>query len=305
MFTVITRFAPSPTGFLHIGNIRTAFFSWLYSRKNNGKFILRIEDTDINRSNKNYSDYIFYILEWLGLYWDEGPIFQSNRLSFYKEIINKMLIKGLAYKCFCSKERINRLRYICKKKKIKPIYDRFCRNKDFFSKKNKCYVIRFKNNIKGKIFFNDIIYGKISINNYELDDFVIQRSNGIPTYNFCVSVDDYYMNITHVIRGNEHINNTPKQINILNSLNYKLPFYAHLPIILDKNKKKLSKRNINSNIFNYINNGFLPESILNYIIRLGWSYGNKEIFNINEMKYLFNLKDINKSPCIINIDKLK
>ncbi len=303
MNNVITRFAPSPTGYLHIGNIRTALYSWLYARRKSGNFFLRIEDTDIYRNNKKYIDYIFYVLEWLGLYWDKKPIYQSKRIYLYKKIISYMLNKNLVYKCYCSNKRLEKIRKICLLNKIKPRYDNYCRKKKL-DIKNKSYVIRFKNPLKGKVLFKDKVFGNISINNNELDDFIILRSNGIPTYNFCVVVDDYYTSITHVIRGEEHINNTFKQINIINSLNYYIPNYVHLPLILNKKHKKLSKRDSSSDIKKYIKCGFLPESILNSLLRLGWSYKNNEIFHIHEMKNLFNLKNIKKSSCILNFKKL-
>ncbi len=301
---IITRFAPSPTGYLHIGNIRVAFYSWLYSRKYNGKFILRIEDTDVYKSNnKKYYDYIFYILEWLGLYWDEKPYYQSDRIDLYKSVIDYMLENNLAYKCYCTHERLNNIRNICIKNKIKPKYDRYCRNKSY-KNKNTSYVVRFKNPLKGFTCFNDILFKKISINNIELDDIIIQRSNGLPTYNFCVVVDDYYMNISHIIRGQDHINNTPRQINIINSLNYNIPNYLHLPIILDINGKKLSKSNFSSNILNYINEGFIPDSILNYLFNLGRNNKENEIIDFHKMKFIFDFKYFNKSPCILDIKKI-
>ncbi len=299
---VITRFAPSPTGYLHIGNIRSALYSWLYARKNNGKFILRIEDTEYNKLNKKYSEYILYSLEWLGLYWDE-IYYQSDRLKKYTNMINYMLSKNLAYKCFCSIERLNNIRNICIKKGLKPKYDNFCRNK-FFNYKNIPYVIRFKNPLNGNVLLNDIIFKKIIFNNNQLDDFIIQRSNGMPTYNFCVIVDDYYMSISHIIRGEDHINNTPKQINILKSLNYNIPKYIHLPIILNTNKEKISKKNFLFNIKKYIYDGYLPISILNYLFNLGRFNINYKFNNINEMKYINNLFKLNKSPCIIDNKKI-
>ncbi len=302
---IITRFAPSPTGYLHIGNIRTALYGWLYARKYNGKFILRIEDTNNINSNKKYSDYILYILEWLGLYWDEKIYYQSKRIDIYNKIINYMLINNLAYKCYCSNKRINYLYKKCIKKNIKFKYDRYCRNpRNKRKNKNLNYVVRFKNPLSGNLLFKDLLYGNIIINNENLDDIIIKRSNGLPTYNFCVVVDDYYMSITHIIRGEDHISNTPKQINIIKSLNYRIPNYLHLPIILDNNCNKLSKKNSFFNIQNYIDNGFLPDSILNYLLRLGWSYKNYEIVHFNQMKYLFNLNRLNKSPCILNIKKM-
>ncbi len=303
MNNIITRFAPSPTGYLHIGNIRTALYSWLYARKNNGKFFLRIEDTDITRNNSKYVSHIFYVLEWLGLYWDDDPLFQSKRIDLYVYIINDMIKKGLAYKCYCSYERLNKLRNFCLLNKIKPKYDNFCRNKNL-NKKNSSYVVRFKSPLNGKTFFKDKVFKNVTTSNSELDDFIILRSNGIPTYNFCVVFDDYNMSITHVIRGEEHINNTPKQVNIIKSLNYFVPYYIHLPIILDEKKKKLSKRNLDSNIKKYLKSGFLPEAILNSLLRLGWSYKNNEIFYVHEIKSIFSFKNINKSPCILNYKKL-
>ncbi len=302
---IITRFAPSPTGYLHIGSIRTALYSWLYARKYNGKFILRIEDTDINRSNKKYVKHILYVLEWLGLYWDDQPYYQSDRYDFYQDIINTMLNKGLAYKCFCSRERLEFVRNICLTKKKDFLYDGFCRDK-CFSYKKKNYIVRFKNIIDKSVFiFYDIVYGKIIISNNKIDDFIIRRSNGIPTYNFCVSLDDYDMCVSHIIRGNDHLNNTPKQIKILDSLNLKVPLYAHLPMILNVNKEKMSKRSKNFNLKRYIKSGFLPESVLNYIVRLGWSYRDKELFSLNEMKCLFSLEKVRKSSCCLNNKKIK
>ncbi len=300
---IITRFAPSPTGYLHIGNIRSALYSWLYARKNNGKFILRIDDTEYNKLNKKYSDYILYSLEWLGLYWDDKVYYQSDRIEKYINIINYMLSNNLAYKCFCSVDRLNYIRNICIKKGLKPKYDNFCRNKNF-NYKNIPYVVRFKNPLNKNISFNDIIFKKIIFNNNQLDDFIIQRSNGIPTYNFCVVIDDYDMSISHIIRGEDHINNTPKQINILKSLKYNIPKYIHLPIILDENKKKISKKNFLFNIKNYIYNGYLPISILNYLLNLGRFCINNKFNSIYEMKYINNLFGLNKSPCIVNNKKI-
>ncbi len=303
MNNIITRFAPSPTGYLHIGNIRSALYSWLYARKNNGIFFLRIEDTDIKRNNQKYIDNIFYVLEWLGLYWDDKPIYQSKRIDFYKQIIFDMLNKNLAYKCYCDINRLKKIRRVCLLNNIKPRYDGYCRKKKKLIK-NKSYVIRFKNPLLGKIIFKDIVFGNLKIFNHELDDFIILRSNGIPTYNFCVVADDFNMSVTHVIRGEDHINNTFKQINIINTLNYNVPKYVHLPMILNKEGQKLSKRDSSSDINDYIKSGFLPESILNSLLRLGWSYKNNEIFYIHEMIKIFNFKNIKKSSCILNFKKM-
>ncbi|WMC18897.1 MAG: glutamate--tRNA ligase [Enterobacteriaceae bacterium PSpicST2] len=301
---IITRFAPSPTGYLHIGGARTALYSWLFSRSNKGLFILRIEDTDINRSNTKSVKSIIEGLKWLKIDWDIGPIFQTNNLYKYKKIINKMLNDGNAYKCYCSKNRLNLLRKYQIKNNIKPRYDKFCIN---FIKKNlnkKKYVIRFLNPKNGYVIFNDKVRGLIKVNNKELDDFIICRKNGIPTYNFSSVIDDLDMNITHIIRGEEHINNTPKQINIFKSLNSKIPKYAHVSTILGNDRKKLSKRYFSNNINEYKHNGYIPEAFINYILKLGWSYKNKEIFTISEMKKYFNFKNFIKSSSIFDIKKL-
>ncbi|VFP81340.1 glutamate--tRNA ligase [Buchnera aphidicola] len=300
-----TRFSPSPTGLLHIGGLRTALYSWLFARKNNGTFILRIEDTDIKRVNNNSIKDILYVLNYLGLFWDKEPVYQSSRLKIYKDIISSMLKNNIAYKCYCSQERLDGLRKNQILNKQKPKYDRKCRYKNSCVKKfNIPYVVRFKNPISGLVKFTDMIRGEICTSNEELDDLIIQRSNGMPTYNFCVVIDDWKMNITHIIRGEDHINNTPRQINLLNALNARIPVYAHVSMILDSQGKKLSKRNHVMSVSNYINKGFIPEAILNYVLRLGWSYKDKEIFTINEMKNLFNLQSLSKSPSIINDKKL-
>ncbi|WP_422667530.1 glutamate--tRNA ligase [Buchnera aphidicola] len=301
---IITRFAPSPTGNLHIGSIRTALYSWLFARRYNGKFILRIEDTDCERSKSESVQSILDGLKWLGLYWDEGPYFQSKRLKRYQNIIKDMLNNGYAYKCFCSIKKLEEEKKNQILKGEKPRYNHACRylkNNHFFDND---YVIRFKNPLSGKVIFNDKVRGKISINNEELDDLIIQRSNGIPTYNLCVVVDDLDMNVTHVIRGEDHINNTPRQINILKILGAKIPVYAHVSMIFNEEGQKISKRNNAINIMEYRNNGILPEALLNYIIRLGWSYGNQEIFTLKEMQSLFNLESISKSSSIINVKKM-
>lgn len=299
-----TRFAPSPTGNLHIGSIHTALYSWLFARHNNGKFVLRIEDTDLERSTSVSIKSILDGLKWLGLDWDEGPYFQTQRLERYKQVIKMMLEQGTAYKCFCSLKKLEKERSIQILQGCKPRYSRICRNLKNLNIFNREYVVRFKNPLFGQVVFNDKIRGKITFNNTELDDLIIQRSNGMPTYNFCVVIDDLDMKITHVIRGEDHINNTPRQINILKSLGAEIPIYAHLSMILDEEGNKISKRKNAMNITQYYENGFLSEALLNYIIRLGWSYGDKEIFNIIEMKKLFNLEAISKSSSIISLKKL-
>ncbi|XBC39799.1 MAG: glutamate--tRNA ligase [Buchnera aphidicola (Chaetogeoica yunlongensis)] len=302
---VKTRFAPSPTGPLHIGSIRTALYSWLYAKNKNGKFVLRIEDTDFKRSTSDFVVEIIDNLKWLGLNWDEGPYFQSKKLEYYKDIIGKMLKCGLAYKCYCTCDRLLRLR----KRQIllgeKPKYDRKCRDLFKNNISNTDYSVRFCNPDVGYVSFNDAIRGKISIKNTELDDLIIQRANGLPTYNFCVTVDDRDMEITHVIRGDDHISNTPRQINILKALGAHIPIYAHVSMILSENKKKLSKRNtVVTSISEYRSKGYLPEALLNYIVRLGWSHGNQEIFCVEDMIRNFSFKSINNSACCLNEKKL-
>ncbi|WP_395480042.1 glutamate--tRNA ligase [Candidatus Curculioniphilus buchneri] len=299
-----TRFAPSPTGYLHIGSVRTALYSWLFARSQGGKFVLRIEDTDLERSTQPAIEAIINSMNWLNLDWDEGPYFQTTRFNRYNIVIENMLSNGNAYRCYCSKERINSLR----KKQIaqlkKPRYDGHCRNRNRHYISKNPYVVRFRNPQEGSIIFNDLIHGPIEFKNQELDDLVIRRADGSPTYNFCAAIDDHDMKITHVIRGNDHINNTPRQINILKSLDAPIPSYAHLSIILGNDGKKLSKRHDVGSIIQYRDDGFLPEALLNYLVRLGWSHGNQEIFNLEQMKNMFNLKSVSKSNSTFNVEKL-
>ncbi|XBC38246.1 MAG: glutamate--tRNA ligase [Buchnera aphidicola (Floraphis choui)] len=301
---VRTRFAPSPTGDLHIGSVRTALYAWLFSKSNKGKFILRIEDTDIKRSTKAAISEIIKNLKWLGLDWDEGPYFQSNKIEYYQNIINSMIESRLAYRCYCTTERLCHLRKSQLLVGKKPKYDRRCRN-ILKSNNTDCeYVVRFCNPLYGMVSFVDEIRGRILFDNKELDDVIIQRTNGIPTYNFCAAIDDRDMKITHVIRGEDHINNTPRQINLLQALGSQIPIYAHVSMILDINGKKLSKRKEVVSISEYRLQGYLPESLLNYIVRLGWAYGNQEIFNINDIIKVFTLNRISKSPSRFDINKL-
>ncbi|QJC30227.1 glutamate--tRNA ligase [Enterobacteriaceae endosymbiont of Neohaemonia nigricornis] len=299
---IITRFAPSPSGYLHIGNIRTALYSWLFARKNNGIFILRIEDTNAKKIQNNFLENIVNSLKWLNIDWDKGPYLQSTKLNTYKKIINNMLNKGIAYKCYCSKSLLKKDKEKQILLGIKTKYNGRCRNNTI--KQNIPYVVRFRMPHIGSTTFKDLVRGNITINNIELDDFIIQRSDGTPTYNFCVVIDDLDMNITHIIRGEEHINNTPKQINIIKALNKPIPYYVHVSIITNKFGKKISKKHQDINILQYKKDGYLPQALLNYILRLGWSYGNKEIFTLQEMKQLFSLKQLNKSPSIFDINKL-
>ncbi|MBX4181090.1 glutamate--tRNA ligase [Sodalis sp. CWE] len=299
-----TRFAPSPTGCLHIGNARTALYSWLFARHYGGKFILRIEDTDAKRSIQPAIKSIMNDMIWLTLDWDEGPYFQTRRLQRYNFIINEMLLKGTAYLCYCSKKRLQLLRTELIAQGKKPRYDGCCRNKHKNYSDDTPFVVRFRNPRDGVVIFNDLIYGPIKFSNQELDDFIIRRSDGTPTYNFCSVVDDSDMKISHVIRGEEHINNTPRQINIFRALGLSIPKYAHVPFILDNSGKKISKRHGAIDIMQYRNNGFLPEALLNCLVRLGWSHGNQEIFNIEEMKQLFNFNSISRSASTFSIKKL-
>ncbi|VFP79578.1 glutamate--tRNA ligase [Candidatus Erwinia haradaeae] len=302
---VKTRFSPSPTGYLHLGGARTALYSWLFARHHGGQFVLRIEDTDLQRSKKNISDDIIADLRWLNLDWDEGPYYQTKRLDRYYSIIHQMLKTNNAYKCYCSKERLESLRQNQIANGKKPHYDGYCRNHYTSNSEYKTYVVRFCNPQEGFVIFKDEILGIIKFSNRELDDFIICRSDGTPTYNFCVVIDDWDMKITHVIRGADHINNTPRQINLIKALGADLPIYAHVSMIFGCDGKKLSKRHGAIRVIEYRNEGYLPETLLNYLLRLGWSYGNQEIFNINEMKNLFTLHAMSKSPSIMNLKKLK
>ncbi|MCK5647566.1 MAG: glutamate--tRNA ligase [Gammaproteobacteria bacterium] len=304
--TVRTRFAPSPTGYLHIGGARTALFSWLYARRHQGKFILRIEDTDRERSTQEAVDVILEGMQWLGLDHDEGPFYQTQRMDRYKEVIQKLLDDGHAYKCYCSKEELDVMREKQMANKEKARYDRRCRNlgEAPADKVDVVPVIRFKTNIDGEVVINDHVKGRIIINNKELDDLIIARGDGTPTYNLVVVIDDLDMGISHVIRGDDHLNNTPRQINILKGMDAPIPEYAHLPMILDEQGAKLSKRHGAANLLNYREEGYLPEALLNYLVRLGWSHGDQEIFSVDEMIALFDLDDINKSASSINPDKL-
>ncbi len=304
--TVKTRFAPSPTGYLHIGGARTALFSWLYARKNKGSFVLRIEDTDRERSTQEAVDVILEGMQWLGLTHDEGPFYQTQRMDRYKEVIQQLLANGHAYKCYCSKEELEAMREQQMANKEKARYDRRCRDLTAppAGREGIEPVIRFKTPLEGEVVINDHVKGQIVIKNQELDDLIIARGDGTPTYNLVVVIDDLDMGMTHIIRGDDHLNNTPRQINILRAMGADIPEYAHLPMILDEKGAKLSKRHGAANLLNYREEGYLPEALLNYLVRLGWSHGDQEIFSIEEMTELFELDDINKSASSINPDKL-
>jgi glutamyl-tRNA synthetase len=301
--TVRTRFAPSPTGFLHIGGLRTALFSWLYARRLGGKFVLRIEDTDLERSTEAAIQQILDGMEWAGLDHDEGPFFQTKRFGRYKEIIDEMLVQGTAYRCYCTKAELDQLRADQTARGEKPRYDGRWRDRSD-ARPGVDPVVRFKNPQAGEVVVEDVVHGPVVFQNSELDDLIIARSDGSPTYNFCVVVDDMDMGITHVIRGDDHLNNTPRQMNMLAALGAKLPVYAHLPMILGSDGAKLSKRHGAVSVLQYRDEGFLPEAVLNYLVRLGWSHGDQEIFSLAEMTDLFDIRDVNKSASAFNGDKL-
>ncbi len=299
-----TRFAPSPTGMLHIGGIRTALFSWLIAKKNKGEFILRIEDTDRERSTDEAVDVILQGMQWLGLTADNEPIFQTARFDRYKEIIQQLLEQGNAYYCYCTKEEVDAMREAAMAKGEKPRYNGYWRDNNETPPEGIDPVIRFKNPLDGEVVVNDLIQGEVVFNNSELDDLIIARSDGTPTYNLTVAIDDMDMGVTDIIRGDDHLNNTPRQMNILSALSADIPNYAHVPMILGPDGKKLSKRDGAASVLQYRDEGILPEALLNYLVRLGWSHGDQEIFSIDEMIKLFDLKDVNKSAAAINPDKL-
>ena len=299
-----TRFAPSPTGSLHIGGVRTALFSWLYAKHNQGEFILRIEDTDRERSTDESTQIILDSMKWLGLDFDEGPYYQSARLERYKEVIKQLIETGNAYYCYCTKEEVNTMRDEAIKRGEKPRYNGFWRDRKESPPSDVDPVVRFKTPLDGQIIVDDLVQGKVVFDNKELDDLIIARADGSPTYNLTVVVDDMDMKITDVIRGDDHFNNTPRQVNILNALDMPLPNYAHVPMILSEAGKKISKRDDISNILKYKNDGYLHEAILNYLVRLGWSKGDQEVFSIEEMISEFDIKDVNKSASRINNEKL-
>ncbi len=304
--TVITRFAPSPTGYLHVGGARTALYSWLHAQKNNGEFILRIEDTDRERSTDEAVQAILDGMEWLGLAHTQGPFYQTKRFDRYKEATLQMLEEGTAYRCYCSKERLEALREEQMANKQKPRYDGTCRHLTKEQQQlDKPFVVRFKNPEDGDVVWQDAVKGEIRIANKELDDLIIARTDGTPTYNFTVVIDDWDMKITQVIRGDDHVNNTPRQINIFEALNAPVPEYAHVAMILGDDGKKLSKRHGAVSVMQYRDEGFFKQALLNYLVRLGWSHGDQEIFSLEEMKSLFDIHDINKAASAFNTDKLR
>ena len=306
--TVRTRFAPSPTGFLHIGGARTALFSWAYAKKHGGKFILRIEDTDVERSTPAAVQAILDGMEWLGLDYDEGPFYQMQRMETYKKVLQTMLDAGTAYHCYSSKDELDALRESQMQQGNKPRYDGKWRPEAGKTlpiiPPNISPTIRFKNPQTGVVAWDDLVKGRIEIANAELDDLIIARADGTPTYNFCVVVDDFEMGITQVIRGDDHVNNTPRQINMLVALGATIPQYAHLSMILGDDGQKLSKRHGAVSVTQYSDDGYLPEAVLNYLARLGWSHGDAEIFNMQQFCEWFDLDHITASAAQFNTEKL-
>jgi glutamyl-tRNA synthetase len=303
MAEVRTRFAPSPTGDLHIGGARTALFSWLLARHAHGAFILRIEDTDVARSTQESIQVILDAMTWLGMDWDEGPFYQTQRMSLYQEAGEKLLREGRAYRCYCTPDELEKKREAALKAGIKPKYDRTCLDRKSFPP-GKPSAIRFLSPDTGKTMVEDLIQGRVEFDNTELDDLIILRSDGFPTYNFSVVVDDATMGITHVIRGNDHLNNTPRQIQIYQALGYPLPQFGHVSMILGPDKKKLSKRHGAQSVMEYQKLGYLPQAVVNYLVRLGWAYGDQEEFTREELIEKFSLEAVGRSAAAINPGKL-
>ena len=297
-----TRFAPSPTGFLHIGGARTALFNWLFARHNGGEFVLRIEDTDQIRSTDESTKAILDAMSWLGLTWDEGPHFQAQRVDLHREMVQKLLQEGKAYYCTCTPEELEAKRKEALATGKKPKYDGACRDKNL--KKTTGSVVRFRGAQTGMTVVEDLIKGNITFNNDELDDLIIERSDGYPTYNFAVVIDDALMNITHVIRGDDHVNNTPRQILLYEALGFAVPKFAHVPMILGSDKTRLSKRHGATSVMAYKEMGYLPEALVNYLVRLSWAHGDQEIFSQQELIDLFTLDAVGKSPAVFNPEKL-
>jgi glutamyl-tRNA synthetase len=307
---VRTRFAPSPTGYLHIGGARTALFSWAYARRHAGKFVLRIEDTDLERSTEESVKAILDAMSWLGLDWDEGPFFQMQRLARYREIADRLIAQGLAYPCWATKEELDAMRERQRARGEKPRYDgrwrpERARAAGLTPPADRPPVVRFRNPDEGDVVFNDLVKGPITVANAELDDLVLLRADGVPTYNFGVVVDDIDMEITHVIRGDDHVNNTPRQINIFRALGAELPRFAHVPMILGADGERLSKRHGAVSVMQYRDDGYLPEALLNYLARLGWSHGDEEIFSKPRFVEWFDLVHVSRSPAQFNPEKLR
>ena len=307
LMSVVTRFAPSPTGYLHVGGARTALYSWLYAKRHNGKFILRIEDTDLERSTPEAVQAILDGMSWLGMEGDGEVFYQTKRFDIYKKYVQQLVDDQKAYKCFCSKERLETLRSEQEAKGERTKYDGKCRDlseSEVAAHGDAPFVIRFKNPLDGAVEFKDSIRGDMSISNEEMDDLIIQRTDGTPTYNFCVVIDDWEMGMSHVIRGEDHLLNTPRQINIFKALGATVPQYAHCSMILGDDGKKLSKRHGAVSVMQYRDDGYLPQAVINYLVRLGWSHGDQEIFSLEELFELFDINDINNSASAFNTEKL-
>ncbi len=300
--TVRTRFAPSPTGYLHVGGARTALFSWLYARKHGGQFVLRVEDTDLERSTAESVNAILEGMTWLGLEYDEGPFFQTERFARYGEVIERLLAEGRAYRCDCTRERLDALREEQMGRKEKPRYDGHCRGREVSP--DSPHVVRFRTPVEGVTVIDDLVQGRVTIPNGELDDLIIRRSDGSPTYNLTVVVDDLDMGISHVIRGDDHLNNTPRQVHILKALGAEPPRYAHVPMILGDDGSRLSKRHGSVSVVQYREQGYLPEALLNYLVRLGWSHGDQEVFSLDEMLEHFDIDGVNKAASRFDHEKL-
>lgn len=299
---IITRFPPSPTGYLHIGGVRTALFNWLYAKKTKGSFILRIEDTDTMRSTKVSVDAIIKSLEWLGIDWDQGPYFQSQRHDIYQEYIEKLIKSESAYYCSCTPEQVDAMRKKARHSGLKPMYDGTCRDKNL--KKDKNMVVRLKTPKKGSIIVEDIVKKDTAFQNKEIDDFIIQRSDGTVMYNFAVVIDDITMSVNTIIRGDDHFINTPKQMLIYQTLRAKLPVFAHVPMVLGPDKTRLSKRHGAMSVSEYKDMGFLPDAMINYLVRLGWSHGDQEFFTRKELIKKFDLEHLGKSASMFDSNKL-
>jgi glutamyl-tRNA synthetase len=302
MAKIRSRFAPSPTGYLHIGGARTALFSYLFARGKGGTFVLRIEDTDRERSTTESVQAIFDGLRWLRIDWDEGPFFQSQRDDLYKERVRDLERRGRAYRCYCTVEELERKREAAFREGRKPSYDRTCRNRT--DRPNRPFAIRFRAAEAGETAFQDLIKGRLAFQNEDLDDLIIARSDGTPTYNFCVVVDDHDMEISHVIRGEDHVANTPKQIQLYEAMNYPVPVFAHVPLILGLDRTPLSKRHGATSVIAYRDQGFFPEAMINYLVRLGWSHGDQEIFSLAELVEKFAIEDVGKSAGVFDLEKL-
>ncbi len=301
---VRTRFAPSPTGYLHVGGARTALFCWLFARHHGGDFILRIEDTDRERSTQASVDAILDAMKWLALDYDEGPYYQSERFDRYAEYVQRLLDEHKAYHCYCTPQELDAMRTEQRAKGVKPRYDGRCRARTGPPPAAIAPVVRFKNPVDGNVVIEDLIKGRIVISNNELDDLIIARPDGTPTYNFTVVIDDLEMDITHVIRGDDHVNNTPRQINIFAALDAAPPKYAHVPMILGPDGQRLSKRHGAVGVMQFREDGYLPEALINYLVRLGWSHGDQEIFSRRELCELFDLPDVNRAASVFDTDKL-